>query len=336
MDATGGIGHELINCAISSGPGSCYIAQVMSHEMTITGAFESVAAGSMAGAVAKTVIAPLDRIKIIYQVSPERQFRLRQVPGDVATIARKEGVLGLWRGNQAMMIRIVPYAAIQFVTYESLKGHWLYANDSSSLTPLPRFLFGSAAGALSVIATYPLDLVRARYAVSIAAQTPGSYLDTFRSIIRNEGGGAVYRGLLATLLGIVPYAGMSFGTYESLKITILTRNNTKELTPGERLLSGACAGLVAQSCTYPLDIIRRRLQTDGIGGKPRKYKGIMDTLLSTYRGEGFIRGLYKGLAMNWVKGPVAVGVSFTVYDTAREYMARLSTFEDGSPNLVLD
>jgi hypothetical protein len=59
-----------------------------------------LAAGAIAGATAKTVEAPLDRVKIIFQVSASR-FSFRAAARQMATIARNEGVAGLWKGNGA-------------------------------------------------------------------------------------------------------------------------------------------------------------------------------------------------------------------------------------------
>merc|ERR1712146_350007 len=75
-----------------------------------------------------------------------------------------------------------------------------------------------------------------------------------------------------------------------------------------RLLCGMFAGLIAQSATYPIDVVRRRMQV----GAP--YKGILDAFTSIATKEGLRKGLYKGLAMNWLKGPIAVSISFTVND----------------------
>lgn len=91
--------------------------------------------------------------------------------------------------------------------------------------------------------------------------------------------------------------------------------------PHERLAFGACAGLIGQSASYPLDVVRRRMQTAGVTGS--SYSTIGGTMRAIVAQEGVMRGLYKGLSMNWVKGPVAVGVSFTTFDVAHSLLLKL-------------
>lgn len=93
--------------------------------------------------------------------------------------------------------------------------------------------------------------------------------------------------------------------------------------PFERMIFGACAGLIGQSASYPLDVVRRRMQTAGITGHPRT--SIACTLSTIVREEGVVRGLYKGLSMNWLKGPIAVGISFTTFDLMQILLRRLQS-----------
>lgn len=165
----------------------------------------------------------------------------------------------------------------------------------------------------------------------------------------------MYRGFAPTILGVIPYAGLSFFTYETLKkhhagngpllpflkvflgILLLQlnfiisccnnpfphveRSGRQQPYSYERLIFGACAGLIGQSASYPLDVVRRRMQTAGVTG--HTYGTILGTMKEIVSEEGVIRGLYKGLSMNWVKGPVAVGISFTTFDLTQILLRKL-------------
>lgn len=134
-----------------------------------------------------------------------------------------------------------------------------------------------------------------------------------------EGTKKFYRGFVPTMLGIVPYAGLSFLTYETCKSTYRKWTDGAEPNSLYRMGFGACAGFVGQSTTYPLDIVRRRMQTDGAHGQTNPdYRTIIGTMRSVLHNEGLVTGLYKGLSMNWVKGPIAVGISFMTYDFFHE------------------
>ena len=277
-------------------------------------AWQSLLVGGIAGATAKTVIAPLDRVKIMYQVSSTLRFSLAAVGRDLHQIVKSEGAWALWRGNTATLLRVIPYAGIQYAAYEQIKR---FVGDKQG--PLKRFISGAMAGAISVSCTYPLDLLRARLAVKRGRGTRPEFTLLWveaKELVSRGGFAALWRGLSVTLAGIVPYAGFSFGTFETLKAMRLKRTGETELSNVFRLSSGAFSGLVAQTVTYPLDVVRRRLQVDH--HFPPRYDGMLLTLAKIAREEG-LRGLYKGMTMNWIKGPIALGISFSVYDYGRDW-----------------
>ncbi|KAM7443478.1 hypothetical protein ABFA07_007792 [Porites harrisoni] len=282
----------------------------------------SLSAGAVAGAVAKTTIAPLDRTKIIFQTS-NRQFSVKGAVSVLRQTLVENGFLGLFRGNSATMARIIPYASLQFTAHEQYK--MLLRTDSKKgpLPPVRRFLAGSMAGITAALFTYPLDLIRARLAITQKNRYKG-LMNIITKIYIEEGIIAYYKGLLPTVLGIMPYAGISFFTYETLKKLYYDHfQDSRQLNPLHRLSFGACAGLFGQCATYPLDIIRRRMQTNGILGPPRpEYLKMWTTAKHVYTTEGLRKGLYKGLSMNWVKGPIAVGVSFTTFDLLHGFFQR--------------
>ncbi|XP_051169717.1 mitochondrial coenzyme A transporter SLC25A42 [Leptopilina boulardi] len=277
----------------------------------------SLLAGAAAGALAKTTIAPLDRTKINFQIS-KKPYSATAAIDFIVNTYRNHGLISLWRGNSATMVRIIPYAAIQFTAHEQWK-RILHVNghDSSSGK---RFLAGSLAGVTSQGMTYPLDLARARMAVTDKDEYK-TLRQVFSQIYRREGVLAYYRGFTATILGVIPYAGCSFFTYDTLKnlLTVHTANS-----PGFSALSGlacgAVAGMVGQTSSYPLDIVRRRIQTSAVKGQ--HYRTVIKTATKIYTEEG-IMAFFKGLSMNWVKGPVAVGISFTTYDVIRDTLRKV-------------
>jgi len=286
----------------------------------------NLVSGGIAGGIAKTAIAPLDRSKIWFQTHETKNYRFRYAWRWLRHGYRSDGLLSLWRGNTATMARIVPYSAINFMSFEQYKRLLEVSPSSASYR---RFIAGSLAGATGQLLTYPLDRARA-----IMAVTPGkeyrNLVTVFFKIYREEGLVAMYRGLSPTLLGVIPYAGTSFFTYETLKQAAVSRRRAQAVSveassphslPStlERLGAGAVAGLLGQTASYPLDIVRRRMQTARQLGKGGKYRSVGTALQVIWAQEG-MRGLYKGLSMNLIKGPMAVSIAYTVNDYARIYL----------------
>lgn len=110
----------------------------------------------------------------------------------------------------------------------------------------------------------------------------------------------------------------------------------REPTTMEKMQCGAVSGLFAQTVTYPFEITRRRMQTIGIvptSGKDAAVNelGVKDaplmqrpanmvtTVRLLYQEQG-LRGMFKGVSMNWMKGPVAFSISFTTFDIVQRFV----------------
>ncbi|KAK7692662.1 hypothetical protein QCA50_004295 [Cerrena zonata] len=126
-------------------------------------------AGGCAGAASRTVVSPLERLKIIQQVQPQGSGgQYRGVWASLARMWREEGFKGFMRGNGINCLRIVPYSAVQFTTYEQLK-KWFTNQGALPLDTPTRLSAGALAGVTSVCTTYPLDLVRSRLSIATAS-----------------------------------------------------------------------------------------------------------------------------------------------------------------------
>ncbi|KAI8336639.1 mitochondrial carrier domain-containing protein [Chlamydoabsidia padenii] len=269
-------------------------------------------------------------------------------------IFKNGGMIGLFQGHSVTLIRIFPYAAIKFVAYEQYRA--MLMPTKAQETPRRQFIAGSLAGVTSVLFTYPLDLVRVRLAYDVkqpGTERP-SLASTLRQIYNEPaaskrlGGLHVvnyYRGFLPTVAGIIPYAGVSFWTYHL--VTKFARfhptaapytlapiefdfNPTDDnLTPSQQrlldkpplktwaeLVCGGVAGLVAQTSSYPLEVIRRRMQVGGLLN-PDKFVSFMETTKEIYKVKGF-KGFYVGLSIGYLKVTPMVAVSFAVYERMKQ------------------
>lgn len=280
--------------------------------------FEYFIAGGTAGMISRTCIAPIERVKIMYQVSRADATIPKGYRWILPNIVKNEGVLALWKGNSAAVARVVPYMSIQFLMYEKY-GAWLKDQGVFLHSPYPKasvLLAGSLAGMTAVCTTYPLDVVRARLAMQSYGKTTTNYkgfLDALRRIPKEEGFMTCYRGMGATLVGVAPYTGLKFLTYETGKQFFSTYLGVEErdLAPSIRIVAGSVAGAIALTFVYPFDVIRRRMQTHR-GGKA--YPSVRAAIMTIWREEGVRRGLYKGLSLNYIKTLPNVALYMSVYD----------------------
>ncbi|KAG7446504.1 mitochondrial carrier [Guyanagaster necrorhizus] len=294
-------------------------------------------AGGCAGAASRTVVSPLERLKIIQQVQPrssEQQYK--GVWRSLVRMWQEEGFRGYMRGNGINCLRIVPYSAVQFTTYEQLKKLFT-SHGSRDLDTPKRLAAGALAGITSVCSTYPLDLSKCNTSLASSTVSTSSLKHTLSTayhtsasgpnytaseltiwgmtlkIVREEGGiRGLYRGLIATAVGVAPYVGINFAAYEFFRgvITPPGKNSVSR-----KLACGALAGSISQTLTYPFDVLRRKMQVTGMrsSGLGIAYSGAFDALTGIVRTEG-VGGLYRGLWPNLLKVAPSIATSFFTYE----------------------
>lgn len=230
--------------------------------------------------------APIDRLKMLLQIHDGKQKMT--IKEGVRKMAAEGSVKSFFKGNGTNVVKIAPETAIK-LTMNDVYKRWL-VEDPDEITPPQRMAAGALAGATAQSIIYPLELVRTRLAVCPTGTYAG-IADTARKVLAQEGWRAFYRGMLPSMLGILPYAGVDITTFELLKEHLLEEYDGRP--PAHMILgAGMLSSSVAQFSAYPLALVRTRLQAQGIGGRPVKYDGMVDVLVKTYRNEGF-RGLYK-------------------------------------------
>ncbi|KAM7485102.1 hypothetical protein LguiA_001111 [Lonicera macranthoides] len=314
--------------------------------------FIDASAGAISGAVSRTVTSPLDVIKIRFQVQLEPTSSWALIRNDMygtskytgmlqATkdIFREEGLRGFWRGNVPALLMVMPYTAIQFSVLHKLKTFAAGSSrteDHIHLSPYLSYISGALAGCAATVGSYPFDLIR----TILASQGEPKVYPNMRSalvdIIRTRGFRGLYAGLSPTLVEIVPYAGLQFGTYDTFKRWATAWNQYRysnasradaTISSFQLFLCGLAAGTCAKAVCHPLDVVKKRFQIEGLQRHPRygarvehrAYKNMYDALGRILKAEGWA-GLYKGIVPSIIKAAPAGAVTFVAYEFTSDWL----------------
>jgi len=278
--------------------------------------------GAVAGAVSNTVVAPLDILRLNIIVSSERQNPVEVARG----IFARGGVRAFWHGNSADVARTIPASAIRFYTFA------LYKTQLKAAMPdLPPAAVSLAAGGLAgmtaMAACFPLETVRTRMATVGAAQGY-TLLGYMRQVVVKEGVRALYRGLTPSLISVIPYFAMRFGTYDILLRWVSTINGDDGMNPQTTAFCGMAAGLVASTTTFPFELVRRRAMVGQSERNP------LTAMLRIAKSEGVFRGLYKGYGLSIIKVAPSSAVTFLVYESVLALLSARQTRFDAEQAAV--
>ncbi|KAF2859685.1 mitochondrial carrier [Piedraia hortae CBS 480.64] len=308
-----------------------------SHSQNPTGTrAQVVIAGATAGVVTRFCIAPLDVLKIRLQLHfhslSEASLRTTPTAAGVTEIVRdilrNEGIRGFWKGNIPAEGLYLGYSAVQFLAYRTTNQALdRLAGERWIPGPVRSFVAGAVAGTAATAATYPLDLLRTRFAAQGADRIYDGLVLGVREIFRTEGPPGFFRGLNAAVGQIVPYMGLLFTTYEGLKPALAEA----ELPFGSGdAVAAVVASVVSKSAVFPLDTVRKRLQIQGptrsryVGGErmPDYENGVVKTALTITRREGW-RALYRGYAVGMSKAVPASAITMWTYERAMKAVQRV-------------
>ncbi|KAH9672590.1 mitochondrial substrate carrier family protein [Citrus sinensis] len=320
------------------------------HQAQI-GTVQQLLAGGIAGAFSKTCTAPLARLTILFQVqgmhSDLAALSKPSILREASRIANEEGFRAFWKGNLVTIAHRLPYSSVNFYCYEHYKNVSFLQSvlgldnhrESASVNLGVHFVGGGLAGMTAASATYPLDLVRTR----LAAQFKISVLNSnsfgtlqrqaiyykgiwhsFQTICREEGFLGLYKGLGATLLGVGPSIAISFSVYESLR-SFWQSYRPNDPTVMVSLACGSLSGIASSTATFPIDLVRRRMQLEGAGGRARVYNnGLLGTFRYIIQSEG-LQGLYRGILPEYYKVVPGVGIVFMTYETLKMLLSSVPT-----------
>ncbi|OWM66409.1 folate transporter 1, chloroplastic isoform X2 [Punica granatum] len=302
--------------------------------------WENATAGALAGFATVAIMHPLDVVRTRFQANDGRVSNLptyKNTAQALFTIARSEGLRGLYAGFYPSVLGSSISWGLYFFFYGRAKERYSRMREEK-LTPGLHLLSAAEAGALVSFCTNPVWLIKTRMQLQNPLSQTKSYsgvYDAFRTIMREEGWSALYKGIGPSLL-LVSHGAVQFTAYEELRKFIVefkSEGREKEPGPADKVLNsvdyailGASSKLAAILLTYPFQVIRTRLQQrPSANGTPR-YLDSWHAVKETARFEG-LRGFYKGITPNILKNVPASSITFIVYENVMSLL-RLTRTKD--------
>jgi len=280
-------------------------------------------AGGTSGAIAKTCTAPIERVKLIIQTQDANP---RIVSGEVprytgivncfVRVFQEQGFKAFWRGNFTNVIRYFPTQAFNFAFKDSIKKAFPKYN---SKTQFPQFFLtnvasGGLAGAGSLCFVYPLDYARTRLAsdVGTGKREFNGLMDCLTKTAA-KGPRALYNGFGVSVIGIIPYRGVYFGLFDTLREKNPYKDERNVVGLASKFAAAQATAITAGYASYPFDTVRRRLQMQS--NKPREewlYKGTGDCFAKVLKNEG-PSAFFKGAGANALR-TVGSALVLVLYD----------------------
>ncbi|CDR45410.1 CYFA0S18e01222g1_1 [Cyberlindnera fabianii] len=279
---------------------------------------KDIASGFAGGAVQVLIGQPFDLVKVRLQTG---QFK---TPVEVVTHTLKnEGILAFYKGTLPPLIGVGACVSVQFYAFHEARRQILQRWQQVGQTDLtlPQFyLAGAFAGVMNTPITSPVEQLRILMQTQPSGEkrTYSGSSDALKKIYASHGLGGIFRGFNVTLAREAQAYGVWFLTYEFLVQSALQRQGIqrKDLTTPELLLFGALAGDALWLASYPLDVVKSRIQSDGFG-KDAKFKNARDVAQQIWKTQGFV-GFWRGIGPALVRAiPCSAGTFATVELTLR-------------------
>jgi solute carrier family 25 (mitochondrial adenine nucleotide translocator), member 4/5/6/31 len=266
--------------------------------------------GGVSAAVSKTVVAPIERVKLLLQVqdankniAPENRYN--GIGDCFKRVIAEQGFGSLWRGNLANVVRYFPTQAINFACKDFYKTYLCPYNPKTQpgMFFMGNMASGGAAGATSLCVVYPLDFARTRLAADVGSGKEREFnglVDCLKKSVQKGGIGGVYNGFGISVVGIIAYRASYFGAFDTGKILLFSDFKKANIFAqwGFAQVVTVGAGIVS----YPLDTVRRRLMMNaGKTGADSMYDGTMDCFRKILKNEG-PKAFFKGCLSNVIRG----------------------------------
>lgn len=282
------------------------------------------AVGGISGAVAKTCTAPIERVKLLIQTQDANPLiKSGQIPRYTGIadcfrrVAAEQGIKAFWRGNMTNVIRYFPTQAFNFAFKDTIKALFPKYNNQDQFLKffLVNMASGGLAGAGSLCVVYPLDYARTRLAADVSKKRDFNGLwDCLKKTASGPKGPlALYNGFGVSVVGIIPYRGVYFGLYDTMRSKNPFKDDLGLFGIASKFAIAQFVAIAAGYASYPFDTVRRRLQMQS--EKPKEqwlYKGTADCFSKVLKEEG-PTAFFKGAGANALR-TVGSAMVLVLYD----------------------
>ena len=288
----------------------------MIHSNKINNILIDFLSGGISGTIAKTIIAPLEIVKLIQQTQSNEQFKKNGIFLSIKNLIKEKGIFSLWRGNLSNILRYFPLQAINFSIKSQIDDilNGKFNNNQELINKHPyefflrKLLCGGLTGAIGLLCVYPLDFTRTKLGVDVKKEYKGIF-DCLKKTIKKEGIKGVYQGFGVSIVGIIIYRGFYFGLYDFGKKYLL-KSNSRLI---HKFILAQSVSLISENISYPIDTIRRRLMVEsGKSIDDKKFVNAWDCINYIYKENGF-KGFYKGIYANIFRS-ISSSLVLVLYD----------------------
>ena len=286
--------------------------------------------GGTSASVSKTVVAPIERVKLLLQTQDSHPDilsgkipRYKGISDCFCRVTREQGLTSFWRGNVANCVRYFPTQAFNFAFKDTFRTLFPKYNQTTDFWKFfaVNLASGGLAGASSLCIVYPLDFARTRLATDVGKASQREFSGLFKcltGVARKTGPLSLYQGFGVSVQGIVVYRGVYFGLYDTCKSVLFkdSDNASVFLKWGVAQTVTAVAGIIS----YPFDTVRRRMMMMAgrqAGSDHIQYRNTLDCWKQIARSEGF-RAFFKGAFSNVLRG-MGGALVLVFYDEAQKH-----------------
>jgi len=286
--------------------------------------------GGISGAVAKTLMAPIERVKILMQTQDSNpkilsgeEKRYNGLGDCFRRVNAEQGMKAFWRGNLVNCMRYAPQQGSALAFNDTIRTMTpkYHPIDEAFMATVCSLGSGGLAGAGANTICYPFDFARTRLASDVGSGKKmfNGIGDCIMKTVKSQGITGLYRGWAVTCGGAFVYRGGQLGLFSQ----IMEMNPYKNDKGPFGLVMTFCAATAGRTAVmpfnYPFDTVRRRLMLES--EKPadaRLYKGGVDCFFKVMKAEG-VAGMYKGMVPELFRG-VGGSVVLVAYNRIKVYL----------------